>query len=85
MKDVLHSHNFQIFHNLEIIFLHQSQIYNNSWYHHFIIKGDVSIHVNHTFLLHHNLLSLWKKTIQTKWTKKKTPQNQITKKATLGI
>lgn len=42
------------------MFLHQSQIYN-SWYHHFIIKGDVSIYVNHTFFLHHNILSLVEK------------------------
>lgn len=90
-SSTLHSHNFQIFHKLEIIFLHQSQIYNNSWYYHFIIKGNVGIYVNHTFLLHHNLLFLVKKTIQTKPKKKKEkknqtkPQNQITNKPTLGI
>lgn len=84
-SSTLHSHNFQIFQNLEIIFLHQNQIYNNFWHHHFIIKGDVSIYVNHTFLLHHNLQSLVKKTIQTKPKKKKNPQNQITNKPTLGI
>lgn len=52
------------------MFLHQSQIYN-SWYHHFIIKGDVSVYVNHTFFLHHNILSLVEK--------KKPNRNQMKK------
>lgn len=72
------------------MFLHQSQIYN-SWYHHFIIKGDVSVYVNHTFFLHHNILSLVEKKnpIETKWKKNKKPpnkpQNQITNKPASGI
>lgn len=85
MKDLLHSHNFQIFHNLEIIFLHQSQIYNNSWYSPLYYSGRFKYLCKSHFPPppQSTVPCETNNTNQTK--KENIPQKQITNKPTLGI